>query len=139
MVLWVLVALAAIGLRYAPQGVLNVFSATGPGGLVADRAGNSCAHNVVPFEVLYEGVDGLSGRLRLTLGDLPPHVVHVEVPCGLNELLELWCGEGARLRVDHDSVAEDHQGRDRGDSEFSCQLLLSFRVYLAEHDVGVLL
>jgi len=77
--------------------------------------------------------------LRLVLGDLAAHVVHVQRLGLLDEVLQGFLREAAGLGVQQHLVAEQHQGRDRHDLEGGGQLLLGLRVHLAEHGVGVAL
>src|SRR5688572_30184191 len=77
--------------------------------------------------------------LGLVLGDLLPHLVHVELLHLLDEVLEDGARERARLREEEDLVAEDHDRRDRLDLEHARELGLLLGVDLGESDVGVLL
>ncbi len=86
---------------------------------------------------------GLRSKLRLLRGlgggVLLAHVVHVESPDLLDELLERGGRKGAGLTEDRDAVAVDDEGRDRADPVLPSEVLLGVGVHLREGDVGVLL
>lgn len=73
------------------------------------------------------------------LGYMGVDLFHVQTLHGLYDLLQLRAVEGSRLREDQDLLAECHKRRDGSDPGFGGELLLSFGVYLREHDVSVLL
>src|SRR5690606_34428167 len=71
------------------------------------------------------------------VGELAADVVHVQFAGLLDEQLELRFGKSSRLPVDQDAVADDHQGRNRGDAVGGGQSGLGLGVDLPEEDVGV--
>lgn len=81
---------------------------------------------------------GLLGRrVGLLLGDGGADLIHIGVANGLDQLLEALLGEGARLGVEDDTVADRQERGDRGDLEDLGQAVLSLGVDLGEDDVGV--
>src|SRR5690606_483198 len=96
--------------------------------------------DAVPALVVGAGSPGgpCCSGLVLVLGDAAADVVHVHGAGLLDQLLQLRFAQRAGLGVQDDPVADDHQGRDRGDLEGAGRLLLGLGVYLADHDGGVL-
>src|SRR5204863_9589037 len=89
-----------------------------------------------PCQIAASGAAGLLGAFAL--GDARADLVHVELAGLGDELGERGSGQGARLRVQHDVVADDHQRGDGADAERGGQLLLGLGVDLAEHRIRVL-
>ena len=80
------------------------------------RVGDAAGGHPPPLRVIVQlracSLERSGGAGWLALGQLPAHVVHVEVANGLDELLQGSCGHCARLGEDQNPVAEGHQ---RGD------------------------
>jgi hypothetical protein len=72
-------------------------------------------------------------------GDLGADIVHVEVPYGLDDLLEAGRGQRPGLGEDQDAVTEGHQRRDRRDARRPGKALVRVGVDLPERDVLMLL
>ena len=71
----------------------------------------------------------------LVFGDLASNIIHVKLARRADELLKGLLREGARLRVDDDAFAHDHQRRDGPDTEPAREGLFRLGVDLGEGDV----
>ncbi len=83
------------------------------------------------------GAEG-NGNVAATVFRTPFSIGYIEQAYSQGlVLLQRWLRKPARLRVEDDTVADQHQRRDRGDPECAGQLRLRLRVDLAEHCVRV--
>src|SRR5699024_5543784 len=79
----------------------------------------------------------LLGLVRLGLGELTAHVLHVEALDGFDELGEALGVHRAGLAEHEDALAEGHEGGDRGDLSLLGDRLLGLGVDLRERHLGV--
>src|SRR5690242_15252326 len=129
-------------LRYQSRKPVSMASSpASPGGSVLGSLSGSMNMSMDMPAIIRAARGVPQGDLRLGGGLLHarPDLVHVERLGLRDELLERRLGQRARLRVQHDVVADDHQCGDGRDVEGGRHRGLRLGVDLAEHRAGVLL
>src|SRR5215813_15452680 len=128
------------GARPASSSATKRFgSAVQTSSVLAYASSHSCWSMAPPLRAGWRPASGAVGLLgAFVLGDAGAYLVHVELARLGDELVERGRGQGARLSVQHDVVADDHQQGDGGNAERGRQLLLCLGVHLAEHRIRVL-
>ena len=80
---------------------------------------------------------GVISVFRFLFGDLFANFIHVKFLNSLNQFTKLVVIECAWLSVNQNTLPERHQGRNGTDAETTGELLFSFGVDFAKHNVSV--